>query len=82
MTTASRPIALFVKEPYPGRFVWVLMESEWQSWKQIDSASEACESWTAAWEAGCVEMGKLASDKRQGPRQPAQADEPAPVGWM
>ena len=71
--THLRRITVFVDEPVHGRFHWVLHElhesiEDASIWKDILSSEESYETWADAFEAGCLELFKLAPDERIGPQ--------------
>ncbi|MDM0116797.1 hypothetical protein QTI66_32190 [Variovorax sp. J22R133] len=77
-----RHISVFVDEPDPGHFYWVLHESTEDAsvWIDIESSANAFTSWAAAFEAGTVELYRLANDERTGPRASGEDEDAAPVG--
>ncbi|MEJ8851846.1 hypothetical protein [Variovorax rhizosphaerae] len=77
-----RHVSIFVDEPDPGHFYWVLHESTEDAsvWIDIESSPNAFTSWTEAFEAGTVELYRLAADERVGPRVPGEDEDAAPVG--
>lgn len=82
MTDHLRRLAIYVDEPDPGVFHWVLIESTEDAaiWEDLDSSEEAFDTWMAAWDAGCVAMHKLVLDERVGPRAPGEDESASPVG--
>ena len=77
-----RHISVFVDEPDPGHFYWVLHESTEDAsvWIDMGSSTDAFTSWTVAFEAGTVALYRLVVDKRTGPRAPGEDEDAAPVG--
>jgi hypothetical protein len=65
-----RHITVWVDEPEPGHFHWVLHESTEDAsvWVDLVSSKQPYETWSAAFEDGRVELFKLARDERIGPR--------------
>ncbi|MDM0070660.1 hypothetical protein [Variovorax sp. J31P207] len=78
--THLRHIAVWVDEPDPSHFHWVIHESteDGSVWVDIESSAEAYLSWMEAFDAGCVELFKLVPDERSGPR--ALGEDADPVG--
>ena len=68
--TQLRHVTVWVDEPDPGHFHWVLHESTEDAsvWVDIDSSVLSFPSWTEAFEAGTVELYRLVADERLGPR--------------
>jgi len=77
-----RHLSVFVDEPEPGHFFWVLHESTEDAsvWSDIESSAEPFISWTDAFEAGCVALFKRVPDERVGPRTAREDEDAAPVG--
>jgi len=77
-----RHITVFVDEPHPGHFHWVLHESteDGSVWIDIDSSVLSFPSWMEAFDAGCVELFKLVPDERRGPRAIGEGEDADPVG--
>ena len=80
--THLRHIAVFVDEPDPGHFHWVLHEStdDASAWLDIQSSVNSFPSWLEAFDAGCVELFKLVPDDRTGPRTSGEGAKADPVG--
>jgi len=80
--THLRHITVFVDEPDPGHFHWVLHESteDGSVWIDIDSSVLSFPSWMEAFDAGCVELFKLGRDERRGPRAIGEGEDADPVG--
>ena len=78
--THLRHITVFVDEPDPGHFHWVLHESAADApvWVDIESSAGSFPSWMEAFDAGCVELFKLVPDERCGPR--TTGEDANPVG--
>jgi len=77
-----RHISVFVDEPDPGHFHWVLHESTEDAtvWTEIESSEESYPMWLDAFDAGNVALLKLVADERIGPRAPGEDEDAAPVG--
>ncbi|MEJ8852882.1 hypothetical protein [Variovorax rhizosphaerae] len=73
---------MFVDEPDPGHFFWVLHESteDASEWKDVQSGELAYQTWTEAFEAGTVALYRLIVDERIGPRAPGEDEDAAPAG--
>ncbi|MDM0068375.1 hypothetical protein [Variovorax sp. J31P207] len=82
--THLRHISVFVDEPDPGHFHWVLHESTEDAtvWTEVEASEESFASWTDAFEAGTVALYQLVDDERIGPRAPGEDEDEdaAPVG--
>ena len=80
--THLRHIAVWVDEPDPGHFHWVIHESteDGSVWVDIESSAEAYLSWMEAFDAGSVELFKLFPDERSGPRALGEDEDADPVG--
>lgn len=80
--THLRHISVFIDEPDPGHFHWVLHESTEDAsvWIDIESSEHSFPSWMEAFDAGCVELFKLVTDERCGPRAPGEDEDASPVG--
>jgi len=64
-----RHISVFVDEPVPGHFHWVLHEgSPCSHWIDIADSEQSYPSWTEAFEAGIVELYRTVADERAGAR--------------
>ncbi|MDM0085566.1 hypothetical protein QTI17_33765 [Variovorax sp. J31P179] len=76
-----RNISVFVDEPVPGHFHWVLHEGSPSSvWIDIADSEQSYTSWTEAFEAGIVELYRIVQDKRFGPRAPGEDENVDPIG--
>ena len=80
--THLRHITVFVDEPDPGHFHWVLHESSDDAsvWTDVESSVESFPSWIEAFDAGYVELFKLVADERTGPRSIGEDEDADPVG--
>ncbi|MFM9428256.1 hypothetical protein RCH10_004718 [Variovorax sp. GrIS 2.14] len=80
--THLRHVSVFVDEPEPGCFHWVLHESTDDAtvWVDIEASDMPFSTWSAALEVGIVRLYKLAADERTGPRAPGEDDDAAPIG--
>ena len=80
--THLRHITVFVDEPDPGNFHWVLHESSEDAsvWVDVDSSVLSFPTWMEAFDAGSVELFKLVPDERSGPRALGEDEDVNPVG--
>ena len=80
--THLRHLTVFVGEPAPGHYHWVLHESTHDAsfWVDILDSGQSYQSWAEAFEAGCVELFKLAPDERIGPQTLGENEDADPVG--
>ena len=80
--THLRHITVFVDEPDPGHFHWVLHQSTEDAsvWIDFESSVDSFPSWMEAFDAGCVELFKLVPDERSGPRLTGEDENADPVG--
>lgn len=80
--THLRHVTVFVDEPDPGHFHWVLHESTGDAavWIDIESSIDSFPSWMDAFDAGCIELFKLVPDERHGPRVWGEDEDADPVG--
>lgn len=77
-----RRLAIFVDEPDPGCFYWVLIESKEDAavWADIGSSDESFDTWILAWEAGNKHLLSLVEDKSTGPLVAGEDENASPVG--
>lgn len=80
--THLRHLSVFVDEPDPCHFHWVLHESTEDSsvWIDIEASVETFASWLDAFEAGSVALLELVPDERAGPRAAGEDEDAEPVG--
>jgi hypothetical protein len=73
-----RRIAVYVDEPHPGHFFWVLTEEcdDAIQWRELESAELSYEIWRDALHAGVKALEGYASDERIGPRAPDATETP------
>ena len=73
-----RRIAIYVDEPHPGHFFWVLTEQcdDASHWRELESAELSYEIWLDALRAGVRALEGYALDERMGPRAPGPARTP------
>ena len=74
-----RRISVFVEEPEPGHFHWILHESTEDAtvWTEVQASEQSYCMWLDAFDAGVV---KHVDDERIGPRTPDEDEDAAPVG--
>jgi len=77
-----RRLAVFVDEPDPGCYYWVLIESlhDASVWEDVQSSDESFDTWQAAHEAGNAELLKLVADPDKGPLAAGEDENASPVG--
>ena len=77
-----RHLSVWVDEPEPGQFFWVLHESTEDAsvWVDIESSEFSFPTWTAAYEVGVTRLYHLIEDERIGPRAGGKDKDAAPVG--
>ncbi|MDM0024061.1 hypothetical protein [Variovorax saccharolyticus] len=80
--THLRHISVFVDEPDPGHYHWVLHESTEDAsvWIDIAESEQSFTSWTEAFEAGTVALYRLVPDEVLGPRAAGEDEGADPVG--
>jgi len=79
--THLRHITVFVDEPVPGHFDWVMHEgSPCSVWIDIADSEQSYTSWTEAFEAGIVELYRMVPDERVGPRSHDEVESADPIG--
>ncbi|KWT73956.1 MULTISPECIES: hypothetical protein [unclassified Variovorax] len=77
-----RHLSVWVDEPDPGRFFWVLHESTEDAsvWVDMESSAESFVSWMEAFNAGCIALVRQVPDEQHGPRAAGEDEDAAPVG--
>lgn len=77
-----RRIAVFVDEPDPGCFYWVIIESKHVGslWGDIKWSKESFDTWQAAYFAGTVELMRLVPNEVTGPVIRDENENASPVG--
>ena len=79
-----RHIAIYVEEPAPGQFEWVLVERSGRSWRELDRADSPVTSYKAAMAQGLVALQARVDDLDVGPRTeddaPARPDDKGDAG--
>ena len=80
--THLRHISVFVDEPDPGYYHWVLHQSTEDAsvWTELEASAESFPSWIAAFDAGNVALLQLVADQLIGPQAPGEDEDAAPVG--
>lgn len=81
-TTHLRHLAIYVDEPEPNDFYWVLIESHHDQsvWVEVASAPESFLTWIDAYQAGNLELIKRVDNRRSGPRDSGEDEGASPVG--
>lgn len=77
-----RRLTVFVDEPDPGLYYWVLIESKHDAsvWEDVSSAEEPANTWREAWDAGVAALQALVPDQRRGPLAGGEDENASPVG--
>ena len=77
-----RRIAIFVDEPDPGCFYWVMIESVNAAaiWGDLAWSKESFDTWQAAYFAGTVELMRLVPNEVTGPVIWGEDENASPVG--
>ena len=77
-----RRLTVFVDEPDPGDYYWVLIESTGDAaiWIDIESSQAPVNSWEDAFNTGVVELKKRVSNKRLGPLIGSEDENGSAVG--
>lgn len=77
-----RRLTVFVDEPDPGQFYWVLIESKHDAsvWEDVGAAEEPALSWRAAWDAGSAALLALVPNQLCGPLATGEDENASPVG--
>jgi hypothetical protein len=64
-----RHIAVYVEEPKPGRFAWVLAELEGRGWRQLKRSASPVASYKTAMADGLLALQAMVEDLDAGPRK-------------
>ena len=64
-----RHIAVYVEEPKPGRFAWVLAELKGRNWRQLERSDAPVASYKAAMADGLLALQAVVEDLDVGPRE-------------
>lgn len=77
-----RRLAIFVDEPDPGCFYWVLIESKGDAavWADVGASEESFPTWRQAFDAGNTELLSRVTDKDRGPLVAGEDENASPVG--
>jgi hypothetical protein len=80
--THLRHLTIYVDEPDPGSFFWVLIESTEDSvvWKETRGSEDTYGTWVAAFDAGVAELKSLIENIELGPRATGEDESAHPVG--
>lgn len=81
-TTHLRHLAVYVDEPEPNNFYWVMIEShdDLTAWVEVDSASSGFLTWIDAHQAGNLALLARIDDRQSGPRVDGEDESASPVG--
>lgn len=82
MPTHLRRLTIFVDEPDPGCFYWVLIESTDDAaiWRDVTAALDPAGTWREAWDLGTQALHILVRDQAIGPRAEGEDENASPVG--
>lgn len=82
MTNHLRRLTVFVDEPDPGTFYWVLIESTDDAavWSDVKASDESFDTWIQAWHEGSSQLMKLVKNQDIGPRASGEDENADPVG--
>lgn len=82
MANHIRHLAVYIDEPDPGCFHWVLIESTEDAsvWLDLEASEESYDLWLDAFTAGNKALLKHVPDERIGPRAPGEDEDASPVG--
>lgn len=77
-----RKLTVFVDEPDPGDFYWVLIESKHDAsvWEDVGASEEPVHTWREAWDAGNAALLAMVQDQRRGPLVAGEDENASPVG--
>jgi hypothetical protein len=80
--THLRHLSIFVDEPDPGQFYWVLHESleDAAVWVDVQASDESYPTWHQAFDEGVVQLLKRVPDEKIGPRTIGEDESTSPVG--
>ena len=81
MCTHLRRFSVFVDEPDPGVFYWVLHEStdDANVWLDIKRSSTSYLTWTHAFDHGIVELFRSVPDEHIGPQSAEEDENVSPI---
>ena len=77
-----RRLTVFVDEPDPGEFYWVLIESTGDAtvWEEAITADGPAATWVQALDAGIDRLKTMTLDLAVGPRALGEDENASPVG--
>ncbi|AMM23152.1 hypothetical protein [Variovorax sp. PAMC 28711] len=77
-----RRLTVFVDEPDPGVFHWVIIESKEDAtvWEDVEASMGSFTSWADAWAAGVKALHGHVADPAVGPRAEGEDENADPVG--
>ena len=81
-TTHLRRLAVYVDEPEPQNFYWVMIESRDDPavWGEVKASTLRYSAWIDAHNAGNLELIKRTLNMRSGPRAAGEDESANPVG--
>ena len=81
-TTHLRRLAVYVDEPEPNAFYWVIIEShaDLTVWVEVDSSSSDFLTWIDAHQAGNLALLARIDDRQLGARVNGEDESASPVG--
>lgn len=77
-----RHLSMFVNEPDPGEFFWVLHECLEANavWIDINVSANSYLTWMAAFDEGVVQLMRMIHNEELGPRKTVGDEGASPVG--
>lgn len=77
-----RRLSVFIDEPDPGVFHWVIIESTEDAsvWEDVEASMESFPTWQKAWAAGVQALMAYVADPSVGPRAQGEDESADPVG--
>jgi hypothetical protein len=68
MSRPLRHIAIYVEEPGPGRYAWVLIERESGGWQALERSAASVASYHTAMARGLAALERMVPNLDEGPR--------------
>lgn len=77
-----RRLSVFVDEPDPGVFHWVIIQcgGDGIPWEDVDASLGSFSTWKEAWDAGVAALMSYVEDPAIGPRVRGEDENADPVG--
>lgn len=77
-----RRLSVFVDEPDPGVFYWVIIQcgGDGTPWEDVDASLGSFSTWKEAWDAGVAALMSYVEDPAIGPRAPGEDEDADPIG--